>query len=340
MRAILLGAANGLLSVALLWTQAVAAEGATPVRAEPYRVLAIHPELTAPAQVLSLNDSRIEASISATVEQIPVRVGDVVALGGELLQLECADQRNTLEQGMAGRDAQKARLELAEFQYARARSLVKSKNISDEQLRQRKAEAAALRAELAGAEAGVAQALRNVERCSVRAPFRAVVMERLIGVGEKAQPGTPLVHLMDLSALEVSAQVPAFDAANLPQADDITLQVDGKDYPLTLRRLVSALDPRSRSRELRLDFASDSAPPGSSGRLVWRHSAPHLPAEYLLRRDGRYGVFVVREGRAQFVPTEGAHEGSPTAVSLPADTLVVTEGRFGLNDGDTVSVVQ
>ncbi len=334
---------SGLLFSLLLLSGGVAAE-ATPVRVEPVMKLAIFPQLSAPARVVSLNDSRIEASITALVEQIPVRVGDVVSSGDKLLSLECDDQRNTLEQGRAGRDALKARLAFAEFQYARARSLIKSKSLSDEALRQRKADAGALQAELSGAEAGVEQARRNVERCTLRAPFRAVVMERLIGVGEKAQPGKTLLRLMDLSAVEVSAQVPAFDAANLPQADGLSLRLDEQSYPLTLRSVVPALEPKSRSRELRLDFIAESAQPGSSGRLQWRQPVPHLPAEYLLRRGSDYGVFVVREGKAEFVKIANAREGSAVALELDrdlsGDTLVITEGRFGLNHGDPVSVVE
>jgi RND family efflux transporter MFP subunit len=320
-----------------------AADETTPVSVATLASLASYPVLSAPAQVVSLNDSRIESSIAATVEQIAARVGDVVEAGAELLRLECGDQRDALGQRLAVREALKARLALAEFQYARARSLVKSNNISDEQLRQRQADAGALQAELGGAAAGVALAQRNVERCTVRAPFQAVVMERLIGVGEKAQPGKPLLRLLDLSVLEVSAQVQAFDAEALQDTHEtqgFTLQVNGQRYPLALRRVVAALEPRSRSRELRLDFVDEKAPPGSSGRLQWRHPRPHLPAEFLLRRDDRYGVYVLREGRARFVVVDGAREGSPVALVLPGETLIVTEGRYGLTDGAAVTVVE
>ncbi|MCW8918650.1 MAG: efflux RND transporter periplasmic adaptor subunit [Gammaproteobacteria bacterium] len=322
-----------------------AADEATPVAVVPLSSLAIYPQLSAPAQVVSLNDSLVDASITATVEQIAVRVGDVAAAGSELLRLECGDQRDILGQRLAARDALKARLAFAEFQYARARSLVQGKTISDEQLRQRQADAGALQAELDGAESGVTLAQRNVERCVVRAPFQAVVMERLMGVGERAQPGKPLLRLLDLSLLEVTAQVPAFDAAPLASMQgvdetELTLQVDGRRYPLALRRVVAALEPRSRSRELRLDFVGEPAPPGSSGRLQWRHPHPHLPAEFLLRRDDRYGVYLLREGRAQFVVVDDAREGSPVALSLPPETLIITEGRYGLIDGAAVVVVE
>ncbi len=329
-----------LFSLLLLSPLMATAEESRPVRAEPFSVLAVYPELSAPAQVLSLNDSRIEASISATVEKIQVRVGDQVEAGAVLISLQCSDQRNTLEQLMAGRDALRARVELADFQYARARSLVKSKSLSDEQLRQRKAAAAALQADLAGAEAGVARGLRDVARCSITSPYKAVVVERLIGVGEKAQPGKPLLRLLDLSALEVSAQVQAFDVESLQGAEGLALQVADKRYPLALRTIMPALDPLSRSRELRLEFVQQSAAPGSSGRLVWRQPRAHLPAEYIVRRDGQQGVYVVHQGKAQFVVIEGAREGSPAAPHLAADALVITEGRYGLNEGDTLSVVE
>jgi RND family efflux transporter MFP subunit len=333
-----------LLAGSLLGASLVqAADETTPVAAATLSSLAIYPLLSAPAQVVSLNDTLIDASLSAIVEQIAARVGDVVAAGDELLRLECGDQRNTLEQHLAAREALKARLAFAEFQHTRARSLVQSKTISDEQLRQRQADAGALQAELGGAEAGVALAQRNVARCVVRAPFPAVVMERMMGVGERAQPGKPLLRLLDLSALEVSAQLQGADAQMLQEsgaATPLSLLVDGRHYPLVLRRAVAALEPRSRSRELRLEFSGEQALPGSSGRLQWRHPQPHLPAEFLLRRDDSYGVFVLREGRARFVAVEGAREGSPVALALPDKTLIVTEGRYGLTEGAAVTVVE
>ena len=329
-----------LLTSLLLLPLMATADEAKPVRAQPFSALAVYPELSAPAQVVSLNDSRIEASISATVEQIEVRVGDVVEAGAALMTLQCDDQRNALEQSKAGRDALKARLAFADFQYTRARSLIKSKSLSDEQLRQRKADAGALEADLAGAEAGVARGLRDVARCKITTPFKAVVVERLIGVGEKAQPGKPLLRLLDLSALEVSAQVLASDADSLQSAEALTLEVDDKRYPIILRSALPALDPRSRSREVRLEFPGNSTPPGSSGRLLWRLPNAHLPAEFLLQRGGQQGVYVVREGKAEFVAINGAREGSPAAPDITTDTLIVTEGRYGLNHGDALSVVE
>ncbi len=336
-----------LLSVASVaaWGQGQPAEeGSRPVRAASFDSLAQYPQRQAPAQVLSLNDSRIEAEIAAVVESNAVRVGDRVALGEVLLELDCADTRDALEQARAAHRALAARRDFADFQLKRARSLVKGGNISDEQLHQREAEARALAAELDSAKSAEARAARDRDRCSIKAPFDAVVMERLIGVGEKAAPGKPLLHLLDVGALEVSAQVQASDEASLQGAETFELMLGERRYPLTLRSLLPALEPLSRSREARLEFAlaaeESAASPGASGRLLWRSARPHLPAEYLLRRKGRYGVFLLRDGQAQFHLIEGAREGSAAPLALPGETLIITEGRYTLRHGDRVRRVE
>ncbi len=310
------------------------------VRAEPFEVLATYPTRQAPARVLSLNDSRIEAEISAAVAAIPVRVGDRVEQGDTVLELRCGDARDALTQASAVRRALVARRDFAEFQLKRARSLVKGGNISDEQLRQREAEARALAAELDGALAAEARADRDAARCQIKAPFDAVVAERLIGVGEKAAPGKPLLRLLDMAELEVSVQVQAGDVASLEQAATFELLLDGRSYPLRLRGVVPALDPLSRSREARLEFADGGVAPGSSGRLSWRSDQPHLPAEFLLRREGRYGVFLLSEGKALFHPIDEGREGAAAPLALPGESLVITEGRYGLRHGDAVRRVE
>ena len=47
-------------------------------------------------------------------------------------------------------------------------------------------------------------------------------------------------------------------------------------------------------------------------------------------------MFVFEEGRARFVGLPDAQDGRPVLIELPPDTLLITEGRQGLNDGDAV----
>jgi len=328
-------AITGLLLLAAL---PVLATEAIPVAVQPLAELAVYPQFRAPASVLSDNDSRISAELSARIIEIPVRVGEVVKKGAILARLERTDFELALAREEAALQALQARIELADYQLSRARSLSRKKVVSEELLKQRESELSSLRAQLAGQEVALTQAKRQLEKCTVRAPFEAIISERLAHVGELASPGSALMQIVDNRHLEVSAQLQAPLAQSLPQAERPELVTPQRRYPLTLRRIVPAFDTRARTREARLQFTADAALPGSAGELVWRSQQPHLPAELLSRRDARLGVFIVDGDRARFIPLPRAEEGRPAAISLPGQTPVITLGRFRLQDGDAVRV--
>ena len=311
---------------------------AIPVATQPLAELAVYPQRRAPASVLSDNDSRISAEVSARIIEIPVRVGEVVKKGALLARLDRTDFELALAREEAALQALRARLELADYQLSRAQTLSRKQAVSEELLKQREADLSNLRAQLAGQEVALAQAKRRLEQCTLRAPFAAVVSERLASVGELAGPGSALLQIVDNRHLEVSAQLQAALADSLPQAERPELVTPQRRYPLSLRRIVPAFDPRARTREARLQFSAERALPGSAGELVWRSQQPHLPAELLSRRDGRLGVFIVDGERAKFIPLPQAEEGRPALTALPEQTPVVTLGRFRLQDGDAVRV--
>ncbi|MEZ5583798.1 MAG: hypothetical protein R3F37_14565 [Candidatus Competibacteraceae bacterium] len=58
----------------------------------------------------------------------------------------------------------------------------------------------------------------------------------------------------------------------------------------------------------------------------------------MVQRDQALGVFIMENGRARFVLAPGAQEGRPFVMTLSAQTLVVTRGQQGLNDGQPVAV--
>jgi RND family efflux transporter MFP subunit len=298
--------------------------------------LAVYPEHRAPATVLSLNESRLSAELNARVTEIPVRVGDVVEPGAVLLRLDCRDYTLAETQAAEALAGLEARLRLARQQLQRAQTLKQQRSVAEELLDQRRAELDQLSAERRVQDARLASARLAVGKCTVTAPFRALVLERLSSVGELAAPGAALLRVLDLAHLEVSAQVLTDDAEGIQQAHSLRLALRGRDYPLRLRTLLPAVNTVSRSREARLSFAAEGALPGSAGELVWQAPGPHVPAELVVRRDGVLGLFLVENGVARFHPLPGAEVGRPAPVALPAGTRVVTEGRFNLEDGEAL----
>jgi RND family efflux transporter MFP subunit len=326
----------GLAGLPLLIGLSASAEEPVPVTVQPVAELLFHPERSAPAEVVPLNDARLSAEINARVLALPVKVGQQVAAGETLARLDCRDYESRLDAQHYTRKALSSRLELARTQLKRARDLRQARNISDEEVDRRETELAALQSELAAQMEAEAQAKLNLGRCEVIAPFDAVVAERLASVGDLAAPGTPLLRLVQTADAEVSARVRPAEAQAGAEAQDIEFSWLGRRYPLKLLRASPVVEPSTRTREVRLGFVGEAAPPGASGRLHWRSALAHLPADLLVRRDGRLGVFLANDDHARFVILDGAVEGQPAAAELDDAQRIVVEGRHGLQDGMTV----
>ncbi|HKI64265.1 MAG TPA: efflux RND transporter periplasmic adaptor subunit [Burkholderiales bacterium] len=309
------------------------AQAEPAVASKPLAQVALYPQREASAQAVALNESRIAAEIAARIVQIPVEVGQTVARGAVVARLDCRDQELARERAKAALAAARSRLALSAQQLARARELVARGFISKDALDARNSEVEVLRADAAQSRVQLATAERAVGKCTLRAPFAAIVRQRLGQVGELAAPGTPLVALADAGRIEVAAQLQPRDAASLRAAREIRFLGDGGARPLKLLRVSPAIDPQARTVEARLAFATEAAAPGAAGRIVWRDSAPHLPPEMVVRRNGTLGVFLDAAGVARFHPLPEAQEGRPAPVELPADASVVVQGQLTLQDG-------
>ena len=324
----------------ILWLLSATAAAAQPIQVttRPFGELVTYPQREAYATVISLNDSRIAAEVTARIVEIPVEVGQVVPQGATLARLDSRDYALAAERAAATLESARSANRLAVQRLERARKLVDDGFISPEALDQRESEARTAAAQLKATEAELSTAQRNIRKCLIRAPFKAIVKERIGQVGEIATPGAPLVRVLDAGQIEVSAQVQPDYVAALNKSKNITFESRAGSFALKLRRIVPALDPRERNQEARFRFTGKSALPGTAGRVVWESAQAHLPPDLVLRRDGKLGVFVANGDKAKFVPLPLAQEGRPAPADLEPATAIITSGRYQLQDGDAISV--
>lgn len=308
------------------------------VSAVPIDEAVIHPKLTAQAQVTSRNISSMAAQIAARIAALPVEAGQKISKGTVVARLDCKDTRIALDQAQAALAAAEARLQLAALQFKRSEDLASRNFISGDALDQKRMEVNVAKADRELQASQVAAAQSNVGKCVITSPFAAIVESVPGNVGELASPGTPLVMLWDLQALEVSAQIQAKDAGSLARADSIEFQTPDGVYLLKLKRVSPAMSGTSRTQEARLVFSKDIPKPGATGQLQWQTAAPHLPADLLVMRNGRLGVFVLEQEHARFVPIADAQEGRPAPIQTTSGMQLITEGRFALQDGQSVKV--
>lgn len=315
------------------------AQERTRVKVGQLADLAVYPRQSAPATVISLNSARLSAQIKARIDEIAVRVGEVTEAGQVLARLDCADYRLAARQAEARLASLEARLGLAERRLARARKLEERQTVSEELLDEREADLAVLRGERGGALAQLEKAKLDVSRCAIRSPYRAVIIARVGSVGEFADVGADLLEVLDLERLEVSAQVPARDIEQVKTIPNLLFEDSAGRHAVKLRVVMPTVNTQTRNREARLLFVDAPALPGAAGKLVWRDNRPHVPAKLLARRETGFGVFLYDNGKARFHLIPGAQQGRSTPVALSPDARLVTEGHYGLQDGQAVAIV-
>lgn len=325
-----------LVSLVLFCRIAGAESQQADVKTLPLSEIALYPERSAPATVVSLNEATVSAQINARVTEVAVRVGDVVEPGAVLARLDCSDYQLVRQAAQAGLEALDARILLAKRRVKRTSSLLENQSVSQEALDERQADLAVLLADRRGANADLEIAQLNETRCEVVSPFHALVLTRESSVGDFAAPGHPLVKIMDLDELEVSAQVYAQDARFLNSVEKLYFEQGGQRYRLKLRTVLPSINTLTRNQEVRLLFDGPQALPGAAGKLYWRDVRPHVPANLLVKRGGQLGVFTVIDGRAQFIATPTAQAGRASPVDIPILTPLVVEGHLGLRESDQV----
>jgi len=306
----------------------------------------VFPVREAPARVQARNVSRLSAEVSGTLQQWTADVGSSVRRGQVLARIDPRDQELGLQRARAALEASQARLKLAQAQLQRARELTAQGFFSSEALAQRETEVALVRAEADANRAQLATVQRQLDKTVLRAPFDADVIERHAQTGEAVAPGGLLYVLAERGAVELDATLDPLDATSLPQARSLQFEAEGQSHPVRLLRIGGTVSEPSRTRTARLAFEAgrDAPPAGTAGQLRWEDGRAHLPPQWLVRRNGRLGVFSVNEaGRqttAQFRALPGAQEGRvvPVPADWPASMRLVVRGQAALQDGQAVSV--
>ena len=316
------------------------AESRIPVKATRLTDIAVYPHKFAPATVVSLNNTAVSTQVAARIDEISVRVADIVEPGSVLARLDCTDFELARKQAEATLASLRARIKLAERRLARTEALVEKQTVSEELLDQREADLAVLRADYQGALSQLDMSKLDISRCTIVSPFKAVITARTGSVGEFAQKGTKLIEIVDIGQLEISAQVPATDIGQVVTIKDLYFEDSTGRYDVELRAVAPTVNTQTRNREARLLFSNTAALPGAAGKLVWQDNRPHISARVLVRRQDSLGVFIADRGKARFHALPGAQQGRAAPTALPLDTSVVTEGQFGLQDGEAIEVIR
>ncbi len=294
-----------------------------------------------PAEVISLRQATISAQLSGVVVVLPLLVGDMLEQGQLIAQIDCADHVLTHRRDKAELTALSASRLLAKQQLQMLNKLRQSNNVSEQQVNQRQEQLNVFNAKIKAQSIAIDSAQRQIDKCEIRAPFAGTVTQIHSAVGNFVSPGTAIFSLVDTAHIELKAQVGSVDLMQLKNATGLSFLLQNKTYPLTIRTTLAVIDSLTQSQQIRLTFPATKPLVGGNGRLQWSLPGNIVPASVVVTRNQQSGVFVVVDVAhpvARFVAVVGARQGQPLTVALDASSLIVTDGQWGLMDGDQVII--
>lgn len=329
-----------IILISLSATTSIWAQTGVNVRTQVLSDVLVDFERRAPAEVQALNDSMISAEVSAVVASVHADVGQAVAKGDLLLELDPTDYQLNLKQAEANLASSRARLSQAKAKLNRAKTLGDNQYISADELLERETDVMVFNAQIQANEVAVSVARRNLEKCSLKSPFEGVIGKRMAQVGSFVRNGDPLIAVTQVDQFELRSEIPDSQADEVLGTNMMRFESRGQSWPVELLRLSTVIESQGRTRQARFIFAEEAPSVGRSGELVWRVGTGMLPSNLISRRNGVLGVFLLESGKARFEVLPGAQEGRPARVKLPSSSTVITMGRERLQDGVAVSVQQ
>ena len=367
--------------------QAAEGQKARTVKIEPAQFRDVRRQVDVVGTLAAREEVVVSAEVEGRVARLVHDLGDRVETGTPLIELDqeklqyrAEGQRAALEQARArygaGADGDlpplekvpavvstTAQLSDAQQQLERAKNLASRNLLSRSDLEtaqtrydtakaahdQALASARQLRADIDSQSSSLRLAQRNLRDTVIRAPFDGYVAERLVSQGQYLQPLTPVMRIVRLHPLKITAEVPEKFAPWIESGREIAVRVDAfpqQSFNGRVVRIAPAVNLRSRA------FAIEGEVPNPDGKLkpgtfarvqittdrVER--AVTIPFAAVQSRYGTNRVFLVQNGQLagrEIVLGDRLGDRVEVSQGLEAGTPIVAADVEQLADGMKVT---
>ncbi len=245
--------------------------------------------------VVSQHDARIAAETDGRITWV-ADVGSHISAGGKIAQIDDGDLKLMLRDNQARLESLRAQQRYQENNSERLQQLAEKNNAAVNQLDEARSQLEMTVQDIRRAEVAVAQTLRRIDQTQVVSPFPAVVVERLVQVGEFVNRGAQVARLVDTEHREIRAQAPLSVAGFVREGLEVSVQHQDHEALSPIARVIPVGDERSRMFEIRIAANDPAWVVGSPVRVALPSSDPRelvaIPRDALLLRGSE--VFVLR----------------------------------------------
>jgi len=263
-------------------------DAAKPIKVEAVKQETIHRSVEVVGTLAAVDEVVVSSEAEGRVSRLLTDLGDRVTAGQSLVELDREKPQYNLDQQKAALeralakfgasdtahlpafertpDVQKAQAELVQAKqgFDRAeelhkRQLVPKQTLDDAEtmLQSKQASydsalqnAKNLRADIDASEAALKLADRELRDTSIRAPFDGYIQKRLVSLGEYVKVQTPVMGVVRIDPLKVTAEIPEKMAPWMRVGQTVELTVDafpGKTITGKLSRISPAVNTASRA---------------------------------------------------------------------------------------------
>lgn len=331
------------------------------------------PQLSGFGRVEAEKATQLASRVAGQLERFGPGVlpGQVVEQGAPLVYIDQADLQLALEDAEAQLANAQALLALEQAEQQRARSEYESfgRQLSTERraLVLREPQLRQAQAQLTQARVARDQAALNLERATLKAPWRAMVQERLVGAGSLLSQSTEVLSLVGVEQFWVRASLPGETLAWLQPGDAVTLTSQGwpegasregsllsilpnlEENGLQAQLLIAVDDPLALENDALENSALENNAPalrlGDVVRITYHTTATEtliaLPSAAL--RPGEQVWWVDEDERLRSTTVTLAYRGQEEALvrsGLAAGQRVVVAGLAQPREGQQVRLRQ
>ena len=334
------------------------AEGAVlPVKAVQAEPRAPIYYLDVPGVVRAHRETVLSFRIPGLITDFPIDVGQTVAQGDMVAQLDLTHFQN--EHELAKLAAERAGELQTDSQddYDRMRELLAKQAVSRQDYQNAHTAAMTASAEQQIAEKRVAEAQRELGHATLRAPYSGIIASKSAQVFQTVSAGQPIVLLMDPTSMLFRVQLPTslrYETTNFTSYQCVFKALGGQTIPATLNGIgPNALPPlRTFPLTVRLDLSDGvNIMPGTGGNLrigVDQSSQSTrilVPSTAVVSdHEGHPRIWVVDRKSETVQPRNiqiaGLHEGQIAIEDgIQPGEWVVTAGQSRLTAGQRVRIV-
>lgn len=309
--------------------------GPSPVETAKAQTSQVSDDISAIGTLLADKSVAIAPETAGRLAKVMFEDGAAVEAGAPLFQLDTDLATAALAEA-------KARLELAESNYARSQQLRKTGAVAQSSFESTQTDRDVARTAVESAEV-------LMKKLTITAPFSGRLGFAAVSEGAYVTPGLTLVTLDKTDRLKVSFSVPELAQSRIKAGQTVEFTADalpGESFKAVVAALDPSLDVNGRALAVRADAdnAEGRLKPGLLVRVTVRgepRAAVMVPEEAIVQRGDDAFVYTVADKKvAQVKVKTGKRVNGKVEVTGIADgDTVVTAGATGLSNGAAVEVV-